>query len=237
MKRLLLAILLTSSLFFFSCSYFLSSYDGPIEATHGYVQGVSPANAEIYNTRTYPTIQANWPGPGGDKVWLAVNLGAIGPPESSVDDRSGRAGWVFQFNRKQAFHHNGQSVTPQWHITSINEDAEWELQNDPCHLLLGDSWRIPTVEMLRAFRDAPASRGGMEEGNRTAAFNSVLRLHAAGYLHSFSGDLRERGSVGQYWARDQFNSNQGEALGFGDASGTFGGNKAFGRSVRCVRDR
>jgi hypothetical protein len=236
MKRLLPAILFAAPFFLFSCHYFLSSYDGPLEAAHGFVDGVTPSNATVYNNRTYPTIQADWPGPGGDKVWLAINLGATAPPESSVDDGAGRSGWFFQFNRKQAFHHNGQTVTPSWRTTSIDEDTEWELENDPCHILLGEPWRIPTVEMLRAFRVAPANRGGMGEGNRTAAFNSTLRLHGAGFLHSFSGDLRERGRTGHYWARDQFTRRQGEALGFGDSSGTFGGNKAFGRSIRCVKD-
>ncbi|MCC5908042.1 MAG: hypothetical protein JJU13_17640 [Balneolaceae bacterium] len=237
MKRPLAAVLIfTLPLFLFSCHYFLSSYDGPLEAAHGYVDGVTPANASLYNNRTYPTVEADWPGPGGDKVWLAMNLGATDFPESSIDNRAGRAGWLFQFNRSQGYHHNGQLVTPNWRVTSIDEDTEWELENDPCHILLGEPWRIPTVEMLRAFREAPVNRGGMGEGNRTAAFNSTLRLHSPGFLHSFSGDLRDRGNAGHYWARDQFNSRQGEALGIGESSGTFGGGKAFGRSVRCVKD-
>jgi hypothetical protein len=219
-----------------SCSRILGSYDGPVFISHGYVEGVTPANAELYNERTYPTVQANWPGPGGDKLWLGVNLGATESPETSVDDSPGRAGWYFQFNRKQAYYHNGTNLTPQWRINNINEDSAWEIENDPCRILLKESWRLPTVEELRAFRSAPVDQGGMGEGNRTSAFNSTLKLHAAGKLQSFDGALEDRGLSGNYWASDQFNNSRGEILGFSQGSGTFAGNKAFGRSVRCIKE-
>lgn len=214
----------------------MESYDGPTIVSHGYVEGVSPANSETYRDRSYPTIQANWPGPGGDKIWLAINLGATGEPESSVDTHPQRAGWYFQFNRKQAFYHNGTHRTPQWKNTEILENSAWEPANDPCRLLLGETWRIPTVEEIRAFHAAPVSRGGMNDGNRTSAFNSDLKLHSSGYLHSFDGSLRERGETGSYWASDQFSDKRGEAFNFSEGSGTFAGNKAFGRSVRCIND-
>ena len=220
-----------------SCSYFLSSYDGPVTVSHDYVQGVSPSNSETFRQRSYPTIKANWPGPGGNKIWLGVNLGATSEPNSSLDNNPGRAGWNFQFNRRQGFHHNGNVLVPQWRTSAINENSEWELANDPCRILLGDSWRIPTVEEMRAFNEAPQNRGGMGEGNRTDAFNSALRLHAAGELSSFSGQLRFRGENGRLWTRDQFTSTSGEAFGFTvDGSGTFGSNKAFARPVRCIQD-
>lgn len=219
-----------------SCSWFLESYDGPTFVSHEYVEGVTPAEGTLYNERTYPTVQANWPGPGGDKIWLAVNLGATGQPENSVDDSPARSGWFFQFNRKQGFYHNGNNLTPQWKLNDIHEDSAWEIANDPCRLLLGGTWRLPTVEELRAFQAAPVNQGGMGEGNRTSAFNSTLKLHAAGKLHSFDGKLQDRGVSGNYWASDQFSNSRGEVLGFSQGSGTFAGNKAFGRSVRCVEE-
>lgn len=236
MRRSFNALLIIFLFAFSSCSWFLSDYSGPDIVSHGYVEGVTPKKVELFNRRSYPTVQANWTGPGGDKIWLAVNLGATSEPGTSVDNRPGAAGWFFQFNRKQAYYHNGNVLTPQWKVQNINEDIAWEPANDPCRLLLGDPWRLPTIVELRAFHTAPISQGGLGEGNRTSAFNSTLKLHAAGVLHSFSGDLQERGAIGHYWASDQFSSTRGEALGFGDGSGTFGGNKAFGRSVRCVKD-
>lgn len=234
-KRLYLLFIILL-MFTGSCHHFLDSYDGTDSVSHGFVKGVTPANAKIYNQRTYPTVQANWDGPGGDKIWLAVNLGATKSPDNSVDNSGAAAGWYFQFNRKQAFYHNGQILTPTWPTASIKENTAWEPANDPCRLLLGDEWRLPKIEELRAFRTAPVEQGGMGEGNRTLAFNSVLNLHAAGYLHSFDGELRERGVRGSYWAGDQFKPSEGEVLGFANGSNTFGGNKAFGRNVRCVKE-
>lgn len=237
MQRFLKSLLIGLLLFVMTaCSWFLSSYDGPVPVSHGYVEGVTPSNAKLYNERTYPTVQANWPGAGGDKLWLAVNLGATNRPETSVDDSPSSAGWYFQYNRKQAFYHNGTNITPSWTTNEIKEDSEWKLENDPCHLLLGGSWRLPTVEELRAFLSAPADQGGMGDGNRTSAFNSTLKLHAAGNLQSFNGDLQLRGESGNYWASDQFSKNRGEVLTFGQGSNTFAGNKAFGRSVRCIEE-
>lgn len=232
-RRLLILLLLP---LMGSCHYFLGSYDGTEDVSHSYVQGVTPANAEIYNERTYPTVKATWDGPGGGKVWLAVNLGATRPPNSSVDESPTAAGWYFQFNRKQGYYHNGEVLVPTWRTTSIDENTDWLPERDPCRLLLGGTWRLPLIEELRAFRTAPVEQGGMGEGNRTLAFNSVLRLHAAGYLQSFTGELSERGFRGSYWASNQFRRDDGEVLGFANGSNTFGGNKAFGRNVRCVKD-
>lgn len=218
-----------------SCSYFLTSVE-PESVTHGFVEGVTPANASLFSERAYPIVKAGWPGPGGNKSWLGVNLGATTRPETSIDESPSSAGWYFQFNRKQAFHHNDDFVTPEWRIQSVEEDRSWELSNDPCRILLGETWRLPTVEELRAFLEAPVSDGGMGEGNRTDAFNSDLRLHTAGELQTFDGELRYRGERGRYWASDQFNPKRGEVLGFEDASGTFASNKAFGRPVRCIKD-
>lgn len=236
MKRPLIPAIVLIAFFSYSCSNFLSSYEPPEMVSHGFVSGVTPASTQLFNERSYPVVQANWPGPGGDKVWLAVNLGATTPPNTSIDTRPSSAGWYFQFNRKQAFHHNGLQLSPPWKASNINEDKNWQIENDPCRILFGEKWRLPLIEELRAFREAPANRGGLGEGNRTAAFNSTLKLHAGGFLHSFSGDLRNRGITGQYWASDQFSNTNGETLGFADESGTFAGSKAFGRSVRCIRD-
>ena len=236
MRRPLTVLLFGFLLILSSCYKFLGTYDGVDVVSHGFVKGVTPADAPLYNERTYPTVQANWEGPGGDKIWLAVNLGASAEPRLSVDDSPAAAGWFFQFNKKQGYYHNGTNLTPEWAHPSINEDSNWEPANDPCRLLLGVEWRLPTIEELRAFRVAPVSQGGMGEGNRTSAFNSTLKLHAGGRLHSFDGDLIDRGTSGNYWASDQFKNSQGEVLGFSRGSKTFGGNKAFGRSVRCVMD-
>lgn len=220
-----------------SCSLILSSVDIPVEVSHGFVEGVTPSNSSQFNQRTYPTVRAEWPGPGGDKLWLAVNIGATTAPETSVDSNPDHAGWYFQFNRKQGFYHNDAQLIPQWRFSSINENSFWQLSNDPCRILLGDDWRLPNIEEVRAFREAPRASGAMGEGNRTDAFNSTLRLHAAGELATANGDIRLRGEAGRIWARDQFTPRNGEVLGYSaEGSSTFGSNKAFARPVRCISD-
>ena len=222
-------------LFAGSCSYFLPSVE-PDSITHGFVEGVTPANLAIFSERSYPIVKADWSGPGGNKFWLGVNLGATTRPQTSIDQSASSAGWYFQFNRKQAFYHSGENITPQWRLQTIDEEGFWSISNDPCRILLGETWRLPTIAELRAFREAPVEDGGMGEGNRTAAFNSRLRLHSAGELQTFDGELQFRGERGRYWASDQFNSERGEVLGFEEASSTFASNKAFGRPVRCLKE-
>lgn len=236
MRIIYFTVLLLFSFLIISCSLILGSFDGGDTVSHGFANGVTPSNSSSFEERTYTTVQANWSGPGGSKVWLGMNLGANAEPDNSVDTGAQKAGWLFQFNRSQGYYHNGNNLTPSWRIQSINEDSEWQPENDPCRILLGDSWRVPTIEEWEAFRRAPQNRGGMGEGNRTSAFNSNLKLHAAGVLHPFEGDLRLRGEVGNFWSSTQSNNTNAEAFSFGDASGTFSGNKAFARPVRCIKD-
>lgn len=220
-----------------SCSLILSSVDSPPIVSHAFVEGVTPSNSSQFNQRSYPTVRADWPGLGGDKLWLAVNLGATADPETSVDADPDRAGWYFQFNRKQGFYHSGSQLVPQWEFTGINENSPWQPSNDPCRNLLGEDWRLPNIEEVRTFREASRESGAMGEGNRTDAFNSTLRLHAAGELATVSGQLRFRGEEGRIWASDQFTPRNGEVLGYSnEGSSTFGSNKAFARPVRCISD-
>lgn len=237
MKFKLALITAISFLIMTSCSLILSSVDSPPIVTHSYIEGVTPSNSAQFNQRSYPTVRADWPGPGGNKLWLAVNLGATAEPVSSIDADPDRAGWYFQFNRKQGFYYSGSQLVPLWQITGIIENSFWQLSNDPCRILLGEDWRLPTIEEVRTFREASRESGGMGEGNRTDAFNSTLKLHAAGELATFTGQLRYRGDIGLIWARDQFTPKNGEVLVYSsEGSSTYGSNKAFARPVRCISD-
>ncbi len=69
----------------------------------------------------------------------------------------------------------------QFWISSISENSDWLPANDPCTLLLGSGWRLPT---LIEWETADAT-GGWDNYNET--FASVLKLHAAGYLDGSDG--------------------------------------------------
>jgi len=182
-------------------------------------------------TITYKTVVTDLS--GETKTWLAQNLGATQQAESATDASDASAGWYWQFNRKQGYK---AGPVPSWTITSIDESSEWTSANDPCTLLLGTGWRIPTnAEWL-----STDSTGGWNNYNEI--FNSVLKLHAAGYLDSSSGTLLRRGTDGNYWSSTQSDNTSAGYICIDDTWSivTGGGmgpeDKAYGFSLRCLKD-
>ena len=73
--------------------------------------------------------------------------------------------------------------------------------------------------------------------NWNGPWGSGLKLHAAGYLNSGDGSLSYRGSYGFYWSSTQDDAADGWLLYFYNLySDMLANYKAFGNSVRCVRD-
>ncbi len=122
-------------------------------------------------------------------------------------------------------------IPPLHWISHISENSDWLHANDPCTLLLGNSWRLPTgIEWERA-----TTTGGWDNYNE--AYASVLNLHAAGYLLSDRGSLYYRGSDGLYWCSSQLDSDNGRYIHFSSGlSGMYYNYKAYGHSARCLRD-
>jgi hypothetical protein len=187
--------------------------------------------APVTKTVTYGTV-TNIPGETA-KCWITRNLGATQPPTTADDDTEASAGWYWQFNRKQGYKHTSTTRTPNtaW-ITTITEDSDWESANDPCSLLLGSAWRIPTkTEWVNV--DAAGNWT-----NWNGPFNSGLQLHAAGLLYNNDGVLGLRGIDGDYWSSSQSDAtNLGWVLIFTSSySSTFETYKPYGFTARCVRD-
>ena len=70
------------------------------------------------------------------------------------------------------------------------------------------------------------------------AWNSNLKLHAAGYLDYQNGLLASREKIGRYWSSSQVNNTLGSSLYF-DANSCYidnSSNKAFGFPLRCLMD-
>ncbi|MBK6346844.1 MAG: hypothetical protein IPF68_13090 [Bacteroidales bacterium] len=186
--------------------------------------------APVDKTVNYSTVETNLS--GSNKCWITQNLGSDHQATSATDNTEASAGWYWQFNRTQGFKHDGTTRTPNttW-ITSINENSDWLPASDPCALLLGSDWRLPTkTEWETAY-----ANGGW--GNSNETFPSILKLHAAGNLYYGDGSLGYRGGVGIYMSSSQYNYNNHWYLYFNDInSGVGSGGKANGCSTRCLRD-
>ncbi len=192
---------------------------------------VSGGVAPVTKTVAYGTV-TGIPGEPS-KCWITSNLGSDHQAASMNDATESSAGWYFQFNRKQGFKHDGTTRTPNttW-IDVIEESSDWITANDPCSLELGTAWRMPTfTEWTNVYASGSwANYGG--------AFGSALRLHPPGYLMLYSAQLFFRGYIGYYWSSTQVDDTHGWCLnldnGYSSMDNT--SDKAFGFSVRCLRD-
>jgi hypothetical protein len=167
---------------------------------------------------------------GENKCWIKQNLGAHHVAGGPTDDTEESAGWYWQFNRKQGYQHDGSILTPNtiW-ITYIDEASNWTAENDPCTILLGRGWRVPTeMEWANAY---------WLWSNLYDSYASVLKLHGAGGLSDLDGTLVSRGFEGYYWSSGQYDGTYGWFLGLAsEFSGMVNLSKGFGFSVRCIRD-
>ncbi|MCX6277751.1 MAG: hypothetical protein NT004_06620 [Bacteroidetes bacterium] len=200
---------------------------GIFALTINHVAGVV---APVTKTTTYGTVNGI---PGeSSKCWITSNLGSDHQATAVSDATEPSAGWYWQFNRKQGYKHDGTNRIPNttW-ITSINESSDWIIANDPCNIELGAAWRIPTYTEWYNVDNT----GGWINWN--GPWGSGLKLHAAGYLYYSSGSLYNRGSDGYYWSSTQGSSTDGYNLVFnGGGSGVYSNVKAYGFSLRCLRD-
>jgi hypothetical protein len=187
--------------------------------------------APVTKTVAYGTV-TNIPGEP-TKCWITRNLGASQQATAVDDDTEASAGWYWQFNRKKGYYHNGTTLTPSWTITSINENSDWLIANDPCNLELGTTWRLPTYTEW----DNEDNTGGWTNWN--GPWGSGLKLHTAGYLYNSNGSLTNRGNNGYYWISSQYNTGTGWHLYFWSSFSSVTHHldgKAFGFSVRCLRE-
>ncbi len=192
-----------------------------------HTNGVS--GAPVNKNVTYHSISSNISGKAA--CWLTQNLGADRQATSINDATEVSAGWYWQFNRSQAYQYGSSRVPATSWVTSISESAQWALSNDPCRLLLGSTWRIPSrAEWLAADAQPQYWTSG------TDAWNSVLKLHAAGMLVYNTGVIAGRGSYGRYWSSNQYTSSTGYFLELYNGSSVSTITKAYALPARCIRD-
>jgi hypothetical protein len=187
--------------------------------------------APVTKTVTYGVVFSDLA--GSDKCWITQNLGADHQATSVNDATEESAGWYWQFNRQQGYKHDGTTRTPNatWIPTLFDEDSDWIAANDPCSLLLGSSWRLPTsVEWSNA--DASGSWTDWE-----GPWNSDLKMHAAGILLNGDGSLNGRGSIGHYWSNSQGNNTNSWSLDFqNNYCNIVNDVKSYVYTLRCLRE-
>jgi hypothetical protein len=193
---------------------------------------VAPESKTVH----YRTIKSSLT--GEPKCWIIQNLGADFHAKAARDDSPEAAGWYWQFNRKQGYTDSLGIVLPQTHWDYfIDENTSWLAEQDPCALLLGSEWRMPTAEEWEIVH----REGKWNSVDHT--FNSELKLHAAGLLEPLSGEPVQRGVYGSYWSSSEFNRTYGKYLYFFGGSSTMyhytysNYTKSTGMSVRCLTDR
>ena len=198
----------------------------PLTVTHA-IDGVSPVGGTI----NYGTVHTSLS--GESKCWITQNLGAQHQASGATDASAASAGWYWQFNRKQGYKYDSATRTPNTAWASAGtETSDWFPDNDPCTLLLGSAWRLPTISEWAA-----VDRNGGNWSSYTSAYASELKLHAAGYLFYLSGGLTTRGTAGLFWSSTVNTASTGQYYYTdGSNANTENSNKANGYSVRCLRD-
>jgi hypothetical protein len=122
--------------------------------------------------------------------------------------------------------------TPQtaW-ISQISENSFWQKDNDPCSILLGSGWRIPTSnewELLYVFQ------GWASNPSASVTFSSAMRIHAGGWLRREDGELAERSTRGWFWTGNQGLSTVGYGISFTNEIFLATSEKTLGLSLRCI---
>jgi len=173
---------------------------------------------------------------GTTQCWIARNLGATTQATSVTDNTDASAGWFWQFNRLQGYYYNASVRAPAttW-ITAISESSDWLSVNDPCTLLFGPDWRLPTnTEWTNVIANLSLTTGNL-------GYASALKLHLNGVVNGSTGAVSGIGARGYYWSGTQVPTNGSRGYYTNVISATQPvtasnpGTKPTGMGVRCLR--
>jgi len=200
----------------------------------------------IYNGGqvNYGTVQGNYN--GGYYCWLDRNLGASAVA-TAYNDINGY-GDFFQWGRLDDGHQIETSLTTttlsstdipghSYFIVSSGGNVDWRNPqnnslwqnvigvNNPCPM----GWRLPTETELYNERLV------WVQYNYIGAISSALKLPAAGVRYT-DGTVGLNGSYGFYWCSTvDGTKSRNLRISSGDAY-CFSETRAYGRSVRCIKD-
>ena len=202
-----------------------------------------------HNGTTYNTVTSPYTG----KIWLDRNLGAS-QACTALDDTA-CYGDYYQWGRASDGHENNTSSNTLDGALAINLDVghgdfilnttDWTaLSLDDNGSLRATNWskidgssvcpvgyRVPTVQELR---DETLDNNATPIANNIDAYNNFLKLPSAGYRYGGDGSLSQGSGV--VWSSGVASAGS-HLLDFGSSSaGTGYASRAYGFSVRCLKD-
>ena len=212
----------------------------------GNVLAISPIWSFTTATNSGGTAVVDVLNPITGKTWMDRNLGASQAATSITD--AAAYGDLYQWGRAADGHEKRNSgITSTLSstdnpghgdfITTSSSPRDWRSPqnnnlwqgvngtNNPCP----SGYRLPTDTELLAERDSWSSN------NSAGAFASPLKFPVAGHRLNSFGSLEE--SSGFYWSSSTVSGTRARGLFFiNSAAGLNMGNRAYGLSVRCLKD-
>jgi uncharacterized protein (TIGR02145 family) len=181
--------------------------------------------------------------PKTGKIWMDRNLGATRVATGSTDADS--YGDLYQWGRGTDGHEKrtsgtttGQSSSTTPGNTFITGSDNWYNGNNPNDLWQGVSGvnnPCPTGYRIPTEAEWNAESLSWSTNNSAGAFASPLKLPLAGYRSFYDGNPAGVGTSGFYWSSTVSSTNSFN-LDFNSNAIMSSSNRAWGNSVRCIKD-
>lgn len=185
------------------------------------------------------------------KVWMDRNLGASQVATSSTDTAAygdlyqwGRAADGHEIRNSSTTNTNATTAIPNggnsWDGLFIAEDSspfDWLTPQDSTlwQGVNGTNNPCPSGYRLPTEAEWDAERLSWSSNDAAGAFASPLKLPLAGHRNRSNGSLFNVGTSAYYWSSTVFSTNARLQF-FGSSAFMFTLNRAYGFSVRCIKD-